>query len=160
MRARMCLALLAAIAFSLLSASFARAADPLIAAAGDISCQAQPETDEWCQQQATSDLLVGRPLSAVLTLGDNQYENGTLPTSSSSTTPPGGASSTSRTRRRQPRVQDDGARATSSTSAPRAGRPTTGYYSYDVGAWHMIALNSNCADRSAAADRARRRSGG
>src|SRR6186997_400311 len=79
MRARMCIALLATIAFLLLTAPFARAADPLIAAAGDIACQAPPETDEWCQQQATSDLLVGRPLSAVLALGDTQYEDGALP---------------------------------------------------------------------------------
>ena len=26
-----------------------------------------------------------------------------------------------------------------------AGDPTTGYYSFDVGAWHLVALNSNCA---------------
>ncbi|MCZ3386315.1 MAG: metallophosphoesterase [Actinomycetia bacterium] len=26
-----------------------------------------------------------------------------------------------------------------------AGDPQKGYYSYDVGAWHLIALNSNCA---------------
>jgi hypothetical protein len=27
-----------------------------------------------------------------------------------------------------------------------AGTPGQGYYSYDVGAWHLIALNSNCGD--------------
>jgi hypothetical protein len=27
-----------------------------------------------------------------------------------------------------------------------AGDPTRGYYSYDLGAWHLIALNSNCSD--------------
>jgi hypothetical protein len=26
-----------------------------------------------------------------------------------------------------------------------AGDPTKGYYSYDIGAWHLIALNSNCS---------------
>jgi hypothetical protein len=28
----------------------------------------------------------------------------------------------------------------------RAGSPSQGYYSYDLGAWHLIALNSNCGD--------------
>ena len=145
MRARICFALLAAIAFSLLSASFARAADPLIAAAGDISCQAQPETDEWCQQQATSDLLAGRPLSAVLTLGDTQYEDGSLPFFWQfydttwgrflDITHPVVGNHEYKTTDAQGYFQYFG---------PRAGPPTTGYYSYDVGDWHMIALNSNC----------------
>jgi hypothetical protein len=25
-----------------------------------------------------------------------------------------------------------------------AGNPSLGYYSYDIGTWHLIALNSNC----------------
>lgn len=29
---------------------------------------------------------------------------------------------------------------------PAAGPPGLGYYSYDLGAWHIVALNSNCAD--------------
>jgi len=28
----------------------------------------------------------------------------------------------------------------------RAGDPAKGYYSYDLGAWHIVALNSNCAE--------------
>jgi hypothetical protein len=28
----------------------------------------------------------------------------------------------------------------------RAGDPSLGYYSYDLGSWHLIALNSSCAD--------------
>ena len=28
----------------------------------------------------------------------------------------------------------------------KAGDPTTGYYSYDVGSWHVVVLNSNCAE--------------
>ena len=41
-----------------------------------------------------------------------------------------------------------------------AGDPAKGYYSYDVGAWHLIALNSNCGDRRRLHGRARRRSSG
>ena len=29
---------------------------------------------------------------------------------------------------------------------PAAGNPKTGYYSYDLGAWHIIVLNSECQD--------------
>ena len=29
---------------------------------------------------------------------------------------------------------------------PRAGDPAKGYFSYDVGTWHVIALNSNCGE--------------
>src|SRR5215212_848007 len=62
-----------------------RAADPVIAAAGDIACDpADPHfrrgrgTAWRCRMRDTSDLLVGRPLAAVLLLGDNQYEEATL----------------------------------------------------------------------------------
>jgi acid phosphatase type 7 len=145
MRARMCIALLATTTFLLLAAPFARAADPLIAAAGDISCQALPETDEWCQQQATSDLLVGRPLSALLVLGDSQYEDGSLPYFWQFYDPtwgrfldithPAVGNHEYKTQDAQGYFQYFGA---------RAGDPRTGYYSFDVGDWHLIALNSNC----------------
>src|SRR3954454_24057114 len=73
------IALLALAAVATASASPARAVDPVIAAAGDISCDALPTTPDFCQQQATSDLLTVRPLAAPLALGDNQYEDGSLP---------------------------------------------------------------------------------
>src|SRR5213593_1835423 len=59
--------------------------DPVIAAAGDIACD--PDTSAFndgkgkpgaCRQRYTSDLLVGRHFTAVLALGDNQYEIGGL----------------------------------------------------------------------------------
>ena len=55
----------------------ARASDPVIAAAGDIACGSGMLKND-CHQQATSDLVVGLNPTAVLTLGDNQYENGAL----------------------------------------------------------------------------------
>src|SRR5258707_1262352 len=60
------------------AAAPAHAADPLVAAAGDIACSSLPTGPDKCQQQATSDLLVGRPLSAVLMLGDGAYEDGSI----------------------------------------------------------------------------------
>src|SRR5215210_5675504 len=63
----------------------ARAADPVIAAAGDIACDpTDPDfnggkgTTAHCRMRATSDLLVGGVWDAVLLLGDNQYWDGSL----------------------------------------------------------------------------------
>ncbi len=63
----------------------AHAADPVVAAAGDIACDPTSlsfnngsGTSTKCRQKYTSDLLVGQDLAAVLALGDNQYEFGTL----------------------------------------------------------------------------------
>src|SRR5215218_1273411 len=55
----------------------AAAQDPVIAAAGDIACDPDDTTDP-CQQQETSDLLVGAGLTAVLPLGDIQYDSSSL----------------------------------------------------------------------------------
>lgn len=59
--------------------------DPVIAAAGDIACDASSGaynggrgTADRCRQRAVSDLLVGTGVDAVLPLGDNQYERGSL----------------------------------------------------------------------------------
>jgi len=63
----------------------AAAADPVIAAAGDIACDPQvPEFNNGngmgthCGQRYVSDLLVNAGLAAVLPLGDNQYECGSF----------------------------------------------------------------------------------
>ncbi len=36
-------------------------------------------------------------------------------------------------------------RATTGTSARRPAIPAKGYYSFDLGGWHLVALNSNCS---------------
>ena len=58
------------------------AADPVIAAAGDIACDPSDPgynggrgTAHRCRQRATSNLLVGAGLAAVLPLGDIQYDS-------------------------------------------------------------------------------------
>ena len=58
----------------------AAAADPVVAAAGDIACDpADAKYNSgngvlnYCQQKAVSNLLVNGNFSAVLSLGDNQY---------------------------------------------------------------------------------------
>src|SRR4051794_41457378 len=67
--------LLAALA---VGAAPARAADPVVAAAGDIAC-GPAETGVFpCQQVATSGLVLGMSPAAVLALGDAQYNSGSL----------------------------------------------------------------------------------
>ena len=66
-------------------AAQALAADPVIAAAGDIACSSSSSnynggngTADKCRQKYTSDLLVNAGLAAVLVLGDSQYESASL----------------------------------------------------------------------------------
>ena len=135
----------------------ANAADPVIAAAGDIACDTKSEfwnggqgTEGHCRQRATSDLLVGGGLAAVLPLGDTQYHVGALSDFQASFHPSWG--------RVKPILRPILGNHEYGTSNARgyfeyfndgrsngpAGREGEGWYSYDLGAWHLIALNSNC----------------
>ena len=146
----------------------AHAADPVIAAAGDIACDTRSEfwnggfgTDGHCRQRATSDLLVNGGLSAVLALGDTQYHVGALSDFEASFDPSWG--------RVKPIIRPIVGNHEYGTSDARgyfdyfngpdqqngpAGPRDKGYYSYNLGSWHLVALNSNCdqLDRGAAAN--------
>lgn len=128
-------------------------ADPVIAAAGDIACDPADGnynngtgTAQACRQLATSDLLLGGQLARVLTLGDNQYENATLDKFRTSYEPTWG-----RVKPITSPVTGNHEYLTSGAAdyfeyfGAAAGEPGQGYYSFDVGAWHLIALNSNCS---------------
>jgi hypothetical protein len=136
----------------LVTAPPAAAADPVIAAAGDIACSSTTPTGSGssarCHHRATSDLLVNAGLSAVLTLGDSQYQNGTLSSFNKSYDPTWG--------RVKPitfpsagnhEYKTSGAAGyfdyfNGASSTGRAGDRDKGYYSFDIGTWHIIALNS------------------
>jgi hypothetical protein len=142
--------------------------DPVIAAAGSIACDTSSEffnggvgSEGHCRQMQTSDLLVGTPLSAVLTLGDNQYHVASLDDFNASFGPSWG--------RVKPIIHPELGNREYSIPGARgyfdyfngAGRRTgpagergKGYYSFDVGSWHLIALNTGCdfIDRGSAAD--------
>ena len=132
--------------------------DPLIAAAGDVACNpADPNfnggegTERNCAQKRTSDLLLTLDPDAVLTIGDAQYNNGLLPDFEASYDPSWG------------RVKDitrpvignheyfgEGTGYFDYFNGPGvftgpAGDRDKGYYSYDLGSWHLIALNSVCS---------------
>lgn len=72
----------AAIGWSVASAAAAPArSEVVIGAAGDIACPADPHgsaAPDSCQYDDTSDLIFRTGLTAVLALGDNQYDTGTL----------------------------------------------------------------------------------
>ncbi|MGZ8567413.1 MAG: metallophosphoesterase [Actinomycetota bacterium] len=119
---------------------------PIVAAAGDIACPPGDDpSGDLCQQRATSDLLLQSDAWAVLTLGDNQYEDGELQGFQGTY-----AASWGRVKaitRPSPGNHDyhvSGAAGYYAYFGPLAGDPAKGYYSFDVGAWHLIALNSNC----------------
>ena len=121
--------------------------DPVIAAAGDIACvPGATVTASTCRQMATSDLLVNRSLARVLTLGDNQYNNASLYDFTNSYDPSWGRVKgiTSPSVGNHEYLTVDAA-GYFDYFGTAAGDRTKGYYSFDVGNWHLIALNSNCA---------------
>lgn len=129
-------------------------ADPaVIAAAGDIACDPASSafnngngTATQCRQRHTSDLLVGRALDAVLTLGDNQYEYGSLSQFQASYDPSWGRvkSITHPALGNHEYEGPDGSAAGYFDYFGPAGARNEGWYSFRVGAWNLIALNSAC----------------
>jgi hypothetical protein len=155
---------MAAFAAGLACAAPGRAATSgvLVGAAGDIACDpANPNyrggtgTANNCTQLATSNLLVGAQPAAVLPLGDDQYECGGLSAFQQSYAPSWGRLlSVTHPAIGNHEYYTSGGTGCDTTGAAagyfsyfgaRAGDPSRGYYSYDLGGWHLIALNSNCA---------------
>lgn len=112
-----------------------------IAAAGDIS------NAELGMQRVTSDLVLDGGYDAVLTLGDNQYPRGELLNFERYYAPTWGRFKAIT----WPSVGNHeygtkGAAGYFDYFGARAGKRDEGYYSFELGDWHLIALNSNCGD--------------
>ena len=148
--------LAAAAIVALTAPAGAGAADPVVVGAGDIACDpsspyynAGAGTATRCRQKDTSDVLSGA--AAVLALGDNQYGAGALSAYTTSYDPTWGRLKA--ITRPVPGNRDYGTpgadgyfdyfNGAGGIGGP-AGNRGEGYYSFDVGAWHLIALNSNC----------------
>jgi len=135
------------------AAPTAWAASPVVAAVGDIACDpANPSynggdgTATACRMKATSDLLVGGGWSAVLLLGDNQYEDGALARYQASYDPTWGrVKGLTYPAPGNHEYGTPGAAGYFAYFGAAAGDPARGYYSFDLGAWHLVVLNSNCA---------------
>jgi hypothetical protein len=129
-----------------------------IAAAGDIACApGKAMTSQTCQQGAVSDLLVAGDYAAVLALGDVQYYCGSLAAFNQVYAPSWGRVLS----RTHPVVGNHEYLTSGDVGCTQANAGATGYfdyfgaaagirgqgyYSFDVGTWHLIALNSNCGD--------------
>ena len=125
------------------------AATVTVAAAGDICGSA-------CNQ--TRPLVESMNPTAVITAGDNAYESGTLSEFNNSYNPQWGVfkSKTYPTPGNHEYITSNakgyfdyfnGA----GQNTGRAGERGKGYYSYDVGDWHFVALNSNIAKTASSA---------
>jgi len=146
-------ALLAAAGLYAWSGRATSAAAVTVVAAGDIACDpTYPNFDggagtaTGCHEKATSDLVATIKPKAVLALGDIQYVHGTTANYAASYNPTWG------------RFKDitfpvlgnhEGGEGGTNKSyfdyfGSNAGDRNTGYYSYELGAWHVVALNSNC----------------
>jgi hypothetical protein len=119
--------------------------DPVIVAAGDIACNTNTATTDTCHHQATSDLIMSINPTAVLTLGDNQYENGELANYNQFYDPTWGrAFSKTYPSPGNHEYNTAGAAGYFAYFGDRSGN-STGYYSFDIGSWHIVSLNSNCS---------------
>lgn len=114
--------------------------DPVLVGAGDIS-NCSNDNDE-----ATAQLLDAIP-GTVITLGDNAYEDGSNADFANCYEPTWGRHKW----RTSPALGNHeyhtpGASGYFAYFGAAAGDPTKGYYSYDLGTWHVIVLNSECAE--------------
>lgn len=132
--------------------------DPVVVAAGDLVCGTGTPAGAPCRHAEVAALVPGIGPAAALLLGDIQYESATYADFTSRFDPvwgpyrdlvypaPGNHE-----------YQTSGAAGYFDyfngvgAQTGRAGDRSRGYYSYNLGAWHLIALNSNCSIVSCAA---------
>ncbi len=113
--------------------------DPTLVAAGDIAVC----TDTG--DEATAALVDSLP-GTVLPLGDLAYQDGSKADFDNCYTPTWGRfKDRSRPTTGNHEYVQKGAAPYFQYWGAAAGDPTTGYYSFDIGSWHLIALNSTCA---------------
>ena len=116
----------------------ASAGDPVLVGAGDIAdCSGSGD-------EATAKLL-GDISGTVYTTGDNAYESGTASEFSDCYDPTWGRYKD----RTRPSVGNHEYHTVDASGyfdyfGPAAGDPKKGYYSYDLGGWHIVSLNSMC----------------
>lgn len=135
---------------------------PVIAAVGDIACDpTDPDfnggqgTATRCRQAAVASLLDPSALAAVLPLGDVQYECGGFQAFMQSYDRSWGRVKAIT----RPALGNHEYKTSGGTDCDRTGRalgffryfgavvgsPDNGYYSYDLGTWHLVVLNSECS---------------
>jgi hypothetical protein len=134
-------------------------ADPFVLAGGDVACAADDAnynggagTATGCHMRATSDLLLANPAAAVLALGDLQYNSGSLSAFQSIYGPSWGRlKAITKPVLGNHEYGQSGAGgyfsyfgAASTPLEPGCVKSCKGYYSFDVGTWHVVVLNTEC----------------
>ena len=119
-------------------------ADPVIAAVGDMVCaSARPTTPTTCQHAAVAKSILAAAPNAFFTLGDNQYQRGELAEFRKSYDPTyGRLKAITRPTLGNHEYETPGAAGYFTYFGTAAGSPSRGYYAQDVGAWHVVTLNS------------------
>jgi acid phosphatase type 7 len=117
--------------------------DPVIEVAGDIACAGLVASRGTCHEKATADILMATSPTLILALGDNQYDQGSLRDFSAYF----GRTWGQLKARIRPvpgnhEYATPGASGYFSYFGALAGSSSRGYYSYNLGAWHILALNS------------------
>jgi len=143
----------AALCLAAAGAPPASAADPVVMAAGDVACDsAGISTPGLCSQTYTSNLMLSQKASAeglagVLALGDLQYPSGGLSDFRSYFGPSWGRlGSLLRPAPGNHEYQTSGAAGYFDYFAGLGvptGKRGEGWYSFDIGSWHFVSLNSS-----------------
>ena len=128
---------------------------PVVAAAGDVACDPTAlefaggfGTIDRCRTRQTADLLLTMDLSAVLVAGDAQAADGRLDAYRTAFGPTWGRLGS--LLHPVPGNHDYGTAGAAgyfdyfAGLGVRTGERGEGWYSFDVGAWHIVALNSQC----------------
>ncbi|HET7900346.1 MAG TPA: DUF4082 domain-containing protein [Candidatus Nanopelagicales bacterium] len=132
----------------------ATGSDPVLVAFGDSACDPASGsfngglgTSTSCRQKYVGDRIAAMArVDVVAPLGDNQYENGTLDAFQASYQPAFGRfMGITWPVAGNHEYNTAGATGYYAYFGARAGDPAKGYYSYDLGSWHVVALNSNCS---------------
>jgi hypothetical protein len=122
--------------------------DPVLVAAGDVACDPGAPTfydgvgtANSCRQRDTAELVERLDPDAVLVLGDDQYDDGRYAKYLRSYDPSWGRFK----RISHPTPGDGFVTGGYYRYWGHSARPSgTPWYSFRVGAWHLISLNSNC----------------
>jgi hypothetical protein len=136
--------------------------DPMVVAAGDIACDPASKyfngglgKNANCRQKYTADVVASGSYAAVLPLGDEQYDCGGYSAFLRSYDLSWGKFRALS----HPAAGDEEYATSGGTDCDTTGKATgyfnyfgaaagtigKGWYSYDIGAWHVVVLNSNCA---------------
>lgn len=129
-------------------------ADPVVVVAGDIACSFSTTpnaTGKTCFQKATSDLALSLNPSLAIQLGDNQYDNGEYSKYKTYYGPSWGRAGLVNISKPIPGNHEyhtaggSGYYQYFKEKGISFGQNSNGYYSYNIGSWHMIALNTEVA---------------